>query len=153
MVSNNSNKATIRDDKDRARVVVILNGLSLDKPWDITWRTHAEKRSDAQNRLQQEWNKIISDSVEDMRFEDVRAFNKLHFGVPILRRDNEDFCEEYDLMFRPLPYKQKLHIIKLFDVAITRLMTVKQKTEYLDVMAQYWADQGVYLPHPDDQGR
>lgn len=143
----------VKTPETRALAVDFIGKLGHDRAWLISIVEHKVKRSDAQNRLQQRYNNIIAEGVEDQDFEDIRAFNKLHFGVPILRRDNDDFCAEYDEMFRPLPYEQKLHIIKMFDIAVTRKMNVKQKTEYLELMAKHWAEQGVYLPSPDDQGR
>lgn len=142
-------KITVTNEMDRMRLIDFVTTLDISKPWEFVAGPKGTSRSDSQNRLQQEWNKIISDQKDDSTFEEIRAFNKLHFGIPILRMD-ERFAAKYDEHFKTLTYERKLEIVQMFDIPVTRLMTVKQKTEYLGAMAQYWAKNGIFLPFPED---
>lgn len=108
-----------------------------------------KKRSPAQNRLQRQWIGEITDQLEGQTAEEWRAYCKLHFGVPILRAENDKFREAYDRLIRPLPYEQKLGFMMTpIDFQVTRLMTTKQKTNYLEQVCQHFAEQGVVLTDP-----
>lgn len=106
------------------------------------------RRSDEQNRLQFHWVKEAAEQLgTDVKEE--RAYCKLHFGVPILRAENELFREKYDRIIRPLPYEQKLDLMgEPIDFPVTRIMTTKQKTKYLDAICRHYAGQGVRLTEP-----
>lgn len=108
------------------------------------------KRSDAQNRLIQRWNGEIAEQRGDMSFEEVRAENKLRFGVPILRRDDPAFMATYDATFRPLPYEAKMKLFVALDPAITRNMTTKQLSEYCDTLQRHYLGMGFRLTDPED---
>jgi len=108
------------------------------------------KRSDAQNRLIQRWNGEIAEQRGDMSFEEVRAENKLRFGVPILRRDDPAFMATYDATFRPLPYEAKMKLFVALDPAITRNMTTKQLSEYCDTLQRHHLGMGFRLTDPED---
>lgn len=108
------------------------------------------KRSAAQNRLNRQWMLDIAEQRGDLTAEEARGYCKLHFGVPILRNENEEFCREYDAVVRPLPYEHKLKLMMVpFDFGITRLMTTKQQTAYLDAVQRHWAGEGVVLTDPE----
>jgi hypothetical protein len=73
-------------------------------------------------------------------------------GVPILRAENELFCERYDAIVRPLPYEQKLAIMmEPLDLPVTRLMTTEQKTRYLDHIHKHFTDLGLELTNPEER--
>ena len=124
----------------------MLRGRKL--PITVTW-TQGAPRSTAQNRLAQRWFTDIATQLGDQTHEDVRAECKLRFGVPILRAENEAFRISYDLVIKALPYEQKLDAIKAFDMPVTRLMTVKQMTAFMDEMQRHWTAQGVRLTDPE----
>jgi hypothetical protein len=109
-----------------------------------------ENRTTRQNRLQRQWCNDVAQQLGDRTAEDVRAYSKLHFGVPILRADDDAYCAVYDRIIRPLPYETKLIFMAVpFDFAVTRDMNVKQLTRYLDAMSQHWSGQGVVLTDPE----
>lgn len=113
-------------------------------------------RSTEQNKLQRLWVREISvqmlGSFEST--EHVRGYCKLHFGVPILRNENEAFCSEYDAIVRPLPYEHKLKLMMVpFDFGVTRIMTTRQKATYLDTIHQHFSERGVVLTDPEEQRR
>ena len=124
----------------------MLRGRKL--PITVSW-TQGAPRSNAQNRLAQRWFTDISTQLGDQTHEDVRAECKLRFGVPILRAENETFRLSYDRVIKALPYEQKLDAIKAFDLPVTRLMTVKQMTAFMDEMQRHWSGQGVRLTDPE----
>jgi hypothetical protein len=123
----------------------MLRGRKL--PITVTW-TQGAPRSTAQNRLAQRWFTDIAAQLGDQTHEDVRAECKLRFGVPILRAENDAFRLSYDRVIKALPYEQKLDAIKAFDLPVTRLMTVKQMTAFMDEMQRHWSAQGVRLTDP-----
>ena len=124
----------------------ILAGRKL--PLTVTW-TQGASRSDVQNRLAQRWFSDISVQLGDQTHEDVRAECKLLFGVPILRAENEAFRVSYDRTFYTMTHEAKLEAIKAFDLPVTRLMTVKQMTAFMDAMHKHWTAQGVRLTDPE----
>jgi len=124
----------------------MLRGRKL--PITVTW-TQGAPRSTAQNRLAQRWFTDIATQLGDQTHEDVRAECKLHFGVPILRAENEAFRLSYDRVLKALPYEEKLAAIKAFDLPVTRLMNVKQMTAFMDEMQRHWSAQGVRLTDPE----
>lgn len=142
---------------DRRRVITnlfeTLSALPKDKGFEILIEEKGESRSAEQNRLQRLWHNEAASQLRDESAEDKRAYCKLHFGVPILRND-EKFKAQYDRVIKPLDYQTKLALMKEpFDFPVTRLMRVKQKTEFLDAIYQHYTGLGVRLSHPDDQGR
>lgn len=109
------------------------------------------KRSARQNRLNRQWMLDIAGQIEGWSAEYTRGYCKLHFGIPILRADDEEFCREYDALVRPLPYEHKLKLMMVpFDFGVTRRMTTKQQTAYLDAVHRHFSEQGVALTDPGD---
>ncbi|MFV1538726.1 hypothetical protein [Phaeobacter sp. JH204B] len=111
--------------------------------------TQGASRSGLQNRLAQRWFTDVSRHLEDQTHEEVRAYCKLHFGVPILRAENEAFRQSYDATMKHLPYEAKLAAVKAFDLPVTRLMTVKQMTAFMDEMQRHWCGLGLRLTDPE----
>ena len=111
-------------------------------------------RTTDQNRLQRLWVKEVAEQMPGSyeSVEHVRGYCKLHFGVPILRNENEAFCAEYDAIVRPLPYEHKLKLMMVpFDFGVTRIMTTRQKTAYLDTVHRHFTEQGVVLTAPEER--
>lgn len=109
------------------------------------------KRSTKQNRLSRQWMLDIEAQLDGWKAEEARGYCKLHFGVPILRSENEEFRVEYDEVVRPLPYEHKLKLMQVpFDFGVTRLMTTRQQTAYLDAVHKHFSEQGVLLTDPGD---
>ena len=127
-------------------LAILLSGRKM--PITVTWAQGAS-RSHAQNRLAQRWFSDVATQLGDQTHEDVRAMCKLHFGVPILRAENEAFCASYDRTMKHLPYEDKLAAIKAFDLPVTRIMTVKQMSAFMDAMQQHWTEQQVRLTDPE----
>lgn len=136
----------IRDPEHINALSVILARVKL--PLTVTW-TQGALRSNAQNSLAQRWFTDVANQLGDRTHEDVRAECKLRLGVPILRAENGAFRVSYDKILKPLTYEEKLAAIAAFDLPVTRLMTVKQMTAFMDEMHREWTAQGVVLTDPE----
>lgn len=136
----------IRDPTHVDALAAMLRDRKL--PITVTW-TQGAPRSASQNRLAQRWFTDIATQLGDQTHEDVRAECKLRFGVPILRAENEAFRLSYDRVIKSLPYEEKLEAIKAFDLPVTRLMTAKQMTAFMDAMQRHWLPLGVRLTDPE----
>lgn len=107
-------------------------------------------RSNEQNRLQRKWCAEVAEQLADRTPEEVRGDAKLRFGVPILRHEHADFAEKYDRLIKPRPYAEKLELMmEPIDFPVTRLMTTRQLTAYLDAFAAHYSAQGVRLTAPE----
>jgi hypothetical protein len=138
---------TIETATDRDMAIHLINGRAV--PFTLQL-FDGRRRSTEQNRLQRLWINEISQQLGDRTPEEVRAECKLTIGVPILRAHNEAFREQYDAVVRPMTYEQKLALMsEPLDFSVTRLMTTKQKTEYLDTIVRTYSEQGVVLTMPE----
>jgi hypothetical protein len=138
----------IEDERDRHMLLRFLESQPL--PLTVSL-TGGGKRSLRQNKLQRLWLNEIAQQLGDQGPEEVRGYCKLTIGVPILRAENEAFRERYDAIVRPLPYEQKLALMmEPLDFPITRLMTTKQATAYLDGVHRHFSEKGIVLTDPGD---
>lgn len=137
----------IRSEADREMAAEWLKSMALPFTLDVT---KGKKRSVEQNRLQRMWTLEVAEQLGDRTAEEVRGFNKLTLGVPILRAENQVFAERYDEVVKPLPYETKLALMaEPLDFPVTRLMTVDQSTRYLDAVFKYWTEKGIRLTEPE----
>ena len=127
-------------------LAILLGGRKM--PITVTWAQGAS-RSHAQNRLAQRWFSDVATQLGDQTHEDVRAMCKLHFGVPILRAEDDEWRDVYDTAIKPLPYEMKLRAIVLMPV--TSHMTTKQMTQYLDTIYTEFTGRGVVLTTPEGE--
>lgn len=142
---------TIRNENDANQLILWIQNNNT-YPYTANLEKGEPKRSLQQNRLAFQWC-MDAEGQGDQTAPEYRAYCKLHFGVPILRAESEKFREQYDRIVRPLPYEQKLALmLEPIDFPVTRLMTVKQKTRYLDAIYQHFRGLGFELTHPDLMG-
>jgi hypothetical protein len=114
-------------------------------PMVVAWK-QGDDRSTQQNALAFKWYGEISVELGDRLPHEVRAYCKLHHGVPI-RREDEDFREVYDRVVRPLPYEHKLALmVEPIDFPVTRDMTIAQMTRYLDAIQHEFAHVRLTMP-------
>lgn len=91
----------------------------------------------------------IAEQKQDESINEIQHHCKLHYGVPILRRDNVKFQAMYDKAFRDvLEYEEKLAAMEFLPV--TRLMNKTQCSEYLDTIIREYSKQGYFLTHPSE---
>lgn len=142
-----TNNRIIETEQARDMLVKFIQGRPL--PFTSTL-TDGKHRTTDQNKLQRKWMVEIAAQLGDRTPEDVRGYCKLHFGIPILR-ENDAFRKEYDELVRPFPYEAKLKLMKEpFDFGVTRIMTTRQKTAYLDAVHRHFSEQGIVLTNPED---
>lgn len=135
----------IRDDGDLHRLLVLLRGKK--KPFTVSI-AQGVNRTLEQNKLQRLWLNEAAEQLGEPA-EDLRGYCKLHFGVPILRNENDIWRDGYDRVVKPLPYEHKLIIMKEpFSFPVTSQMTTKQKTAYFEAMLKHFAELGVTLTDP-----
>ena len=138
----------IRSAEDMERVARLVGNLK--PPLTITV-TSGASRSLEQNKLQRLWCMEAAEQLGDRTAEEIRGFCKLHYGVPIMRDGHDDFRETYDRLIKPLPYETKLaFMMEPLDFPITRLMTVGEKSQYLDAMHKGLSELGVKLTEPSE---
>jgi hypothetical protein len=108
-----------------------------------------ENRSLDQNDMFYALYQQVAEQKDDESIRDVRRYCKLHFGVPILRASVPGFKAMYDKAIRDhLEYEEKLEAMDFLPV--TRLMTKKQGTEYIDTIIREFSKQGYSLIHPSE---
>ena len=105
-------------------------------------------RSYLQNSLSHAWYEQIARELPEDTAEGWKCFCKLHCGVPILRRDDEDFRASYDASLKGMSYESKLKAMRILPV--TSLMTTRQLGEYLEDVRNVFAARGVVLEFPDE---
>lgn len=106
-----------------------------------------KNRTDLQNRLSHAWYKELSEKLKDNDALGWKCYCKLHFGVPIMRAEDDDFRKVYDLAIKAMSYENKLEVMKILPV--TSLMKTKQLTKYLDEMkAWFETREGIILEYP-----
>jgi hypothetical protein len=110
---------------------------------------HGDRRSVEQNRLQRLWCNEISPQWGHSA-EYVRGYCKLTIGVPILRHASEVFREKYDRILKAHSFEQKIELMmEPLDLPVTRMMTTKQKMQYLDEIYQHFTEKGLVLTQPE----
>lgn len=138
----------IETERDRDLLVRFIEGRKLPITVSIS---DGGRRSAKQNRLNRLWMNEIAEQMDGWSPEYARAYCKLTLGVPILRAENEEFCERYDAVVKPMPYETKMDLMmEPLDFPVTRLMTVRQQTKYLDGVHRHFSENGLILTDPGD---
>lgn len=138
----------LETDADRRLLIRFLEAQPLPL---VVSMSKGGKRTLRQNKLQRLWINEIAEQLGDQTPEEVRGYMKLTIGVPILRESHEDFRERYDAVIKPLPYEQKLALMmEPIDLPVTRLMSAKEHTAYLDGVHRHFSEKGIALTDPGD---
>lgn len=141
----------VETEQDRTMLIRFIEGKRLPFTTSITDGKH---RTSHQNRLQRLWIMEIAAQLGDRTPEQVRGECKLTFGVPILRAENDAFKALYDELIKPMPYEKKVAMMmEPFDFGVTRIMTTRQKTNYLDSIHRHFSEMGIVLTDPEDLKR
>lgn len=142
-------EVVVRNARDRERLAEVIADTKLPFTAKLTRGTH---RSLEQNRLQFLWMREAAEQDKSLTAEEHRAFCKLHFGVPIMRGEDEYFRESYDRLIKPMSYEDKLNIMVNpgFEFPVTRLMKSGQLKRYLDDVYAHFSGLGVRLTEPDE---
>lgn len=137
----------IEDEQSRSMLITFIEQHKLPMTVEVTAGKH---RTTRQNRLQRQFAIDFAAQLTEHSAEEWRGYFKLHYGVPILRAENEAFAKVYDEVIRPLPYEQKMLIMQVpVDLPVTSKMTTKQKKSYLDQIQKFAAERGIELTDPE----
>lgn len=107
-------------------------------------------RSLNQNALLHKWFGEIAQQLGDRTAMSVKGECHVNYGVPIRSRD-PIWMRVWSKLFAPLSYEQQCFLFERGILAMTREMTVKELTEYMDAMALHYRAQGVVLTEPADE--
>lgn len=136
--------------KNHGKILQMVAEIEADGKTMVTIGNATNKRHKAQNRLMHFWYKYISVMKKEdwaLNEEQVKAFCKYTYGVPIMQR-HEEFREAWEAI-RYIDHEQLMKLLEsLFPV--TSLMSVKECAEYLTAMQVDMAEKGVILPTEDD---
>ena len=104
-----------------------------------------EKRTNSQNNmLYRIYEKLAKQG--DQTAQEYRAEIKLRYGVPILRRDDEEFRQQYNRLILNRSYEEKLDfMLPPIEMPVTSLMSKEQKAEMLDNVIRDYTKQGFFL--------
>ena len=126
------------------KVAGMITGLPL--PFTITIGD-GHKRTLSQNSLLHKWYGEIAKHLGDMTAAQVKGQCHVAYGVPIRRRD-PIWSRVWKRMFDGLTYEQQCFLFERGILAMTREMSVKELTEYMDAVQGHYQAQGVPLTDP-----
>ena len=109
--------------------------------------TAGRKRSLNQNDISHVWYEQLARECREYDVLGWKCYCKLHHGVPILRAEDADYRQTYDLCIRPMSYDKKFEAMKHWPV--TSLMTKKQLTAYLDSVQRDFENRNIILKFPE----
>lgn len=104
-------------------------------------------RSIEQNAVMHGWFGQVARELRDEDARGVKRFCKLHFGVPILRAEDDEFREAYDGVVKPLAYEQKLVAMDILPV--TSRMTTLQLEKCMTDIQDHYRKHHVTLVYPE----
>ena len=104
-------------------------------------------RSLDQNAISHAWYMQLARELREFDALGWKRFCKLHYGVPILRAEDESFRDFYDTAIRSLSYEQKTAAMDF--VPVTSIMTKLQLSAYLETMQSRFLERGVMLKFPE----
>lgn len=135
---------TIRSELERLAVIREVSAL----PLPFTVKVSSSDRSLSQNALSHVWYGQIAQQDRSMNTAQARRFCKLHFGVPIMRAQEESFRTAWDGMIKTrMSYPEKLMLMDWWPV--TSLMDREQMGEYLTAVQEHYAQHGIVLTGND----
>ena len=137
-----------KNNMDRDSAIKLIQSYNL--PLTINIKKGAD-RSVEQNKLLFLWLNEAAEQLQDETVEQKRGYCKLHFAVPLLRAEDEEFREVYDEVIRPLSYEQKLKTMMIpIDLPVSRRMKSGQMKRYLDDIYDHFTGLGVKLTDPEE---
>jgi len=107
-----------------------------------------KKRTLALNSLSHAWYTQVAKEEREYTDEEVKCLCKLHFGVPILRGEDEDYNNTCVQLIDPLTYEGQLIAMKVYPC--TSKMNTKQFCRYLEQVQAHYAGR-VKLEFPEEQ--
>lgn len=116
--------------------------------YSVIVKPKKSKRSELQNALSHSWYVELAQKLDSDNADGWKCYCKLHHGVPIMRRDDDEFREVYDTALKGLTYEKKIQVMKILPV--TSLMNTVQLNEYLENVQADFESKGVFLLFPNE---
>ncbi len=140
----------LRDSSGKNNLFKLLQDTELEYPIDVLIKKATKDRTSAQNNTQHQWYKD-AEAQGDMKAWEYKTYCKLHFGVPIMRRDSLAYRQKYDKILKKLSYEDKLIMMAEPQAyPVTSAMNVAQKSAYLEEVRIHFESQGFLLTDPKD---
>jgi hypothetical protein len=108
-----------------------------------------KKRSNDQNSTQHCWYVQVHRELKEHTAGKVKCFCKFHFGLPILRGDDEHFNNVCVKFIDPLTYEDKIEAMEFFPV--TSRMNTRQSNEYSEAMQEHYLKRNVFLKYKNEK--
>ena len=121
--------------------------LEADKYLQLNIIEKGKSRTLQQNALSHSWYSEVSKKEQEYTPGQVKCLCKYHFGLPILRGDDEDYNEKCALVIDPLSYENKIKAMEYWPV--TSWMKTKQLSIYLQHVQAHYLGR-VNLVFPDE---
>ena len=109
----------------------------------ITVEISKPSRSLSQNAMIYKLYRDIANQREDMTFEEVKNYCKLHFGIGIMKSHDPAFADWYDEVIKSKSYEQKLFFVSHLEM--TSGFNKEEASEYIDTVILEWQKLGVYF--------
>lgn len=102
------------------------------------------KRSKTRNDQVRAVYKQVNSQLEDETLIGIERHCKLHYGIPLLRANDEPFCVHYDKVIKDnLTYEDKLLAMDILPV--TSRMSEKLCREYIGIVIEEYSKQGLWM--------
>lgn len=133
----------LRNRRDLQQWVNFLTGQAF--PMTASYVSGA-KRTNPQNATAAMWYAQIGAETGETPAQ-VKARCKLTHGRLIMQKDRPDWVTEWEPLYAPIPHHMRL---KLFEaLPLTRLLTTRQMSEYLDAVKREHEEMGIELVDPE----
>ncbi len=140
-------KMTVNSDRALQDAIGELRAAYLERRFVTVSISHGKNRSDDQNAISHVWYEQVARELREDTALGVKSFCKLHFGVPIMRAEDDEFRAMYDRIVKPMAYEDKVALMAWFPV--TSLMKTPQLSQYLEAMQAHYHRNGVWLQFPE----
>lgn len=144
-------KVAVNSAAKLAEALGLINNMFRDHKYLVVSVRPGKDRTLDQNGLWFKCYERIAQMTQVGEAVDVRRYCKLHYGVPIMRRDCDEFRDGWNRMFLNLTYEEKLYLMaecELFGpdgFPVTRLFNRKQGIEYTNRMVDEFTAKGVFF--------
>jgi len=138
---------TIKDEPRRDELLKHIQGLALPFTLEFPDDDHSLK----QNNLQWKWCAEAAEQLHEYSTDYYQGYCKRKFGVRILMAASEKYRDKYERTIGKLLYEEQVDVMRGPLFAVTRVMTKKQFSQYLDEIFQYFSMLGVKLTQPEEQ--
>ena len=136
------------DEKDK--LWKLLQGVDFSQAMEVWIKPLGKDRSTMQNRMVWQWFRD-AEKQGSMKAWEYRSYAKLHFGVPILRRDSEAYKLKYDRIVKPLSYEVKRELmVEPMEFPVSSAFNKKQMVEWLDAVKYWLESEGIVLTNTEE---